>query len=82
MDGMSREGALEVVGDEPDLCSVGKGECLKGAKGREHHCQRVEQPAQFHKLPPLDEQLCLSLPLPLRGDDCQSCNSGDPQSRR
>lgn len=60
MDGTSREEALEVVGDEPDLCSVGKGECLKGAKGREHHCQRVEQPAQFHKLLPLDEQLSLS----------------------
>jgi hypothetical protein len=30
MDGMWREGALKVVGDEPDLCSVGKGECLKG----------------------------------------------------
>lgn len=37
MDGMSREEALEVVGDVPDLCSalVGKGECLKGAKGRD-----------------------------------------------
>lgn len=66
MDGKSREEALEVVGDVPDLCSalVGKGECLKGAKGREHHCQWVEQPAQFHKLLPLGEQLSLSGEIP------------------
>lgn len=50
---------------------VGKGECLKGAKGRDYHCRQVEQPAQFHKLLPLGEQLSL------RGDS-QSCNSGDP----
>lgn len=73
---MSREEAIEGVGDVPGLCFalVGKGECLKGAKGREHHCQRVEQPAQFHKLLPLEGQLSQGRfpELQFRGSSCPS----------
>lgn len=53
---------------------VGKGECLKGAKGRDYHCRQVEQPAQFHKLLPLGEQLSQGRfpELQFRGSSCTS----------
>lgn len=37
---------------------------FEGCQGSGHHCQWVEQPAQFHKLQPLEEQLSLSGEIP------------------